>query len=59
MSSLKSSPSVLSTFKDIASLHSPMKETALDEDDYRCKPKHAVLNEISEKCRGPDNSLIR
>ena len=67
LSSLKSSPSVLSTFKDIASLYSPMKELGPDDEGYRFKPKHHALPVISDEesstannkdARGPDDSLL-
>ncbi len=60
LSSLKSSPSVISTFKDIASLYSPMKELGPDDEGYRFKPKHhPVETNESAQHRGTDDSLLR
>ena len=58
LSSLKSSPSVFSTLKDIANLYSPTKDMDLDYE--RCKPKHqpALAPQNSAYC-GPDHSNLR
>ncbi|KAK4022558.1 hypothetical protein OUZ56_008019 [Daphnia magna] len=60
LSSLKSSPSVLSTFKDIANLYSPMKELEPNDVGHRCKPMHQpiVSTLISSLYRGNNDSLL-
>ena len=62
LSSLKSSPSILSTFKDIAALYSPMRDSADFPDLNRPKPRHHTIDEDvspSSDRRGPDDSLLK
>ena len=55
MSSLKSSPSIFSTFKDITALYSPVDEDGTD--GSRPKPGHHPVQ--FQSCHGPDDSLLR
>ncbi|EFX71258.1 hypothetical protein DAPPUDRAFT_111933 [Daphnia pulex] len=59
LSSLKSSPSCMSTFKDIANLYSPMKELDPNDVGYRCKPTlQPITTPTSSLYRGTNQSLL-
>ncbi|XP_046437443.1 uncharacterized protein LOC124188681 [Daphnia pulex] len=59
LSSLKSSPSCMSTFKDIANLYSPMKELDPNDVGYRCKPTlQPITTPTSSLYRGTNQSIL-
>ena len=63
LSSLKSSPSMMSTLKDIAALYSPMKSdhVAFNEQVRRVKPRPEQLLPVKENAihAGPNRALLR
>ncbi len=49
----------MSTFKDIATLYSPMKELGPEDEGYRYKPAHQTITVTkSSLYRGPNDSLL-
>lgn len=49
----------MSTFKDIATLYSPMKELGPEDEGYRYKPAHQPITVTkSSFYRGPNDALL-